>query len=172
MGWIAHRAEARELSNEGAPAAGADRQVAAPDPIARDYILLALRLDKLLPGLVDAHCQLDYTDLAGQIAPPRSFTDWLKCLVELKRGWGYSDFAQSWLNGARMLVRTGTTTVGDIEAVPDLLPELWEATPLSIFSFLEMTGIHARRRPADVLHEAVQIIESLRHPRNRAVLSR
>ena len=32
---------------------------------------------------------------------------------------------QSWLNGARMLVRTGTTSVADIEAVPELLPEVW-----------------------------------------------
>ena len=46
-----------------------------------------------------------------------------------------------------MLLQTGTTTVADIEAVPDLLPEVWEATPLRIFSFLEMTGIRARREP-------------------------
>src|SRR5664280_3206533 len=27
----------------------------APDPIARDYLLLALRLDRLIPGLVDGY---------------------------------------------------------------------------------------------------------------------
>ncbi len=61
-----------------------------------------------------------------------------------------------------MLVRTGTTTVADIEAVPDLLPRVWEATPLRVFSFLEMIGITSRRQPAAVLQEAVDKIDSLR----------
>jgi hypothetical protein len=34
---------------------GGDRPIPAPDPIARDYLLLALRVSKLLPGLVDAY---------------------------------------------------------------------------------------------------------------------
>ncbi len=37
------------------PAMGGTRQVPAPDPIARDYLLLALRLDQHRPGLVDAY---------------------------------------------------------------------------------------------------------------------
>ena len=44
-----------------------------------------------------------------------------------------------------MLLRTGTTTVADIEAVPELLPEVWDATPLRVISFLEMTGVRSRR---------------------------
>ncbi len=36
-------------------AVGGDRQVPSPDPIARDYLLLALRLDQRIPGLVDAY---------------------------------------------------------------------------------------------------------------------
>ena len=53
--------------------------------------------------------------------PPKVFADWLKLITEAKAGWSYSDYAKSWLNGARMLVRTGTTSVADIEAVPQLL---------------------------------------------------
>ena len=37
------------------PAVGGTRTVPAPDPIARDYILLALRLDQHIPGLVDGY---------------------------------------------------------------------------------------------------------------------
>jgi cytosine/adenosine deaminase-related metal-dependent hydrolase len=85
----------------------------------------------LLPGLVNAHCHLDYTDMAGELLPPKSFTDWIKLITEAKGGWTYSDFAQSWLNGARMLLRYGTTTVADFENVPELLPEAWNATPAS-----------------------------------------
>jgi hypothetical protein len=37
------------------PAVGGQRTVPAPDPVARDYILLALRLDQHTPGLVDGY---------------------------------------------------------------------------------------------------------------------
>ncbi len=125
----------------------------------------------LLPGLINAHCHLDYTDMAGMLPPPKTFTDWIPLILSAKSGWGYSDYLRSWLNGARMLVRTGTTTVADIEIVPDLLPDAWDATPLRVFSFLEMTGIHARRDPAGVLLAAVEKMDSLSHPRCSASLS-
>ncbi len=115
----------------------------------------------LLPGLINAHCHLDYTDMAGEFLPPKSFTDWIKLITAAKGGWTYSDFAQSWLNGAEMLLRTGTTTVGDFENTPELLPEVWSATPLRVFSFLEMTGVKSRRDPQHILDEAVKKIDSL-----------
>src|SRR5437016_4911138 len=115
----------------------------------------------LLPGLVNAHCHLDYTNMAGQLLPPKIFTDWLKLITSTKAGWSYSDYAQSWRHGAQMLVRTGTTTVADIEAVPELLPEVWLATPLRVFSFLELTGVKSRREPEVILGAAVRKIESL-----------
>ena len=125
----------------------------------------------LLPGLVNTHCHLDYTDMAGQLRPPRTFTDWIPLITAAKTAWTYSDYARSWLHGAQMLLRNGTTTVADIEAMPDLLPDLWDATPLRIFSFLEMTGIRARREPDEILREAVEKIDSLTHPRCSASLS-
>ena len=73
----------------------------------------------LLPGLVNAHCHLDYTDMAGAIPPPKHFLDWIEGIIALKAAWSYSDFAQSWLNGATQLLRSGCTTVADIEAVPE-----------------------------------------------------
>ena len=35
--------------------AGGERRIPAPDPVARDYLLLALRVGKALPGVVDAY---------------------------------------------------------------------------------------------------------------------
>ncbi len=125
----------------------------------------------LLPGLVNSHCHLDYTDMAGELPPPKTFTDWIAAITAFKASWDYSDYAQSWLRGAHQLLKTGTTTVADIEAVPELLTEVWDATPLRVFSFLEMTGIKSRRPPKEILREAVQKIDSLRHPRHRAQLS-
>ena len=125
----------------------------------------------LVPGLVNAHCHLDYTDMAGELPPPKTFTDWIAAITAHKTGWSYSDYARSWLRGAQQLLKSGVTTVADIEAMPDLLPDVWNATPLRVFSFLEMTGIRARRQPCDILNEAIQTIESLSHPTNHAVLS-
>lgn len=125
----------------------------------------------LLPGLINAHCHLDYTQMAGCFEPPRRFTDWIKLITAEKGQWSDADFKASWLAGARMLVRTGTTTVGDVEALPNLLPEVWDATPLRVFSFLEMTGIRSRRQPRAVLDEALAHARRLKHHRSRAWLS-
>ena len=45
----------------------------------------------LLPGLINAHCHLDYTDFAGKIPPTRFFTDWIKSIVALKATATYSE---------------------------------------------------------------------------------
>ena len=60
-----------------------------------------------------------------------------------------------------MLLRTGTTTVGDIEAMPDLLPEVWDTTPLRVFSFLEMLDIKGRRPPVEIVRAARQKLNAL-----------
>jgi cytosine/adenosine deaminase-related metal-dependent hydrolase len=125
----------------------------------------------LMPGLVNAHCHLDYTDMAGQLAPPTVFSDWLKLITEAKQGWSLADYQASWTRGAQMLARTGTTTVGDIEAVPRLLPGAWRTTPLRVVSFLEMIGITNRRPPATVLAEANETVEKLSAPGRRLGLS-
>jgi aminodeoxyfutalosine deaminase len=125
----------------------------------------------IMPGLVNAHCHLDYTNMAGQFPPPKVFAEWLKLITEAKAGWNYSDFAESWLNGARMLVRTGTTSVADIEAVPELLPEAWGGTPLRVFSFLEMIGIKSHRQPSAIVRDAVERIDALKGFRGRPGLS-
>ena len=98
----------------------------------------------LLPGLVNAHCHLDYTHMAGLIPPMRSFTNWIRSITAIKSEWSDADFAASWLDGAQMLLQSGTTTVADIEAIPSLLPAAWKETPLRVLSFLEMIGV---RRP-------------------------
>lgn len=150
---------------------GAWRQFSRHARMLADEMVVDLGETILLPGLINAHCHLDYTDMAGELPPPKQFTDWIAGIMAYKANWDYSDYAQSWLRGAHQLVRTGTTTVADIEAVPELLPEVWEATPLRVFSFLEMTCIKSRRPPRDVVREAARKIATLKHPRNTAHLS-
>lgn len=125
----------------------------------------------LLPGLVNAHCHLDYTHMAGLFPPAIRFCDWIKLITTEKAHWTFSDYAEAWLDGAKMLLRTGTTTVADIEAVPELLPDVWTATPLRVISFLEMTGVRSRRQPELILREALEKIAALPAHRCAAGLS-
>jgi cytosine/adenosine deaminase-related metal-dependent hydrolase len=106
--------------------------------------------------------------MAGRMPPQKSFTDWIKMMLAAKAEWNYSEFAESWLQGAQMLVRTGTTTVADFEAVPELLPDVWSATPLRVFSLLEMTGVRSRRDPRAVLQDTAEHIGTLPGGRCRA----
>lgn len=165
----------RPAIEDGAVCVSGDRIVAVGRwrDVARRHAGARLDLGEVvvLPGLVNAHCHLDYTHMAGLFPPPRSFIDFVKLITVEKAHWGFSEFAQSWIDGARMLLRTGTTTVADVEAVPELLPEVWGTTPLRVISFLEMTGIRSRRHPRAILDEAVARIEPLPGGRCRAGLS-
>ncbi len=109
----------------------------------------------LLPGLINAHCHLDYTDMAGQISPPRSFADWIKSMVAFKAAWTLADFQTSWHHGAAMLLKNGTTTVADIEAIPELIPAAWEQTPLRVISFRELLNVRSRVPAAEIVERAV-----------------
>lgn len=126
----------------------------------------------LIPGLINAHCHLDYTNMAGQIPPPKHFPDWVKTILSFKAHWSFSEYAESWLNGARMLLNSGVTTVADIESVPELPPETWHATPLRIISFCEITGVKSRRAARDILADALDWIKNLpKLPGKEAALS-
>lgn len=109
----------------------------------------------LLPGLINAHCHLDYTRMAAGIPPQKSFSDWIKAILAHKAAWSYADFAESWLAGSAMLLRHGVTTVLDIEAVPELIEEVWAASPLRVLSAVEMTGIRSGKEPAQILSETL-----------------
>jgi aminodeoxyfutalosine deaminase len=125
----------------------------------------------MLPGLINAHAHLDYTGMVGRLKPPREFTDWIQGILALKAECSYTDYAESWIRGARMLCRHGTTTVVDIEAVPELLPEVWSATPLRVISCLELTGVRSGRDPSDIVREAVGHMDRLPAGRCRTGLS-
>lgn len=115
----------------------------------------------VFPGLVNAHCHLDYTDFAGKLIAPRSFADWIKAMLALKSAQSYTDYSFSWLRGAGMLVKHGVTSVLDIEAVPELLPDVLPATPLRITTCLEITGIRDNLDAEAVLAGAVRWLKAV-----------
>ena len=125
----------------------------------------------LMPGFVNAHCHLDYTHLAGQLAPSRNFTEWLKSIHAAKSAWGFSEYAASWLTGARQLLESGTTTVANIESVPELPGVCREATPLRVWSFMELTALRPRQSPVELVDAAASLLRSLKPGRGGFGLS-
>lgn len=95
----------------------------------------------LLPGLINAHCHLDYTDLRGKIAPPSSsFADWIGAINERKAGWTAADYVRSIKHGFAEAEKFGTTTLLNFEAFPELIGRLLPA-PLRTWWLAEMIDV-------------------------------
>ena len=112
----------------------------------------------LMPGLVNAHCHLDYTMLRRAIQPQRSFTDWIRHINALKRSLGLDDYRDAIARGFSELRRWGTTTVANIESFPELLPEM-PPPPLRTWWFLEMIDLRHLVTSEDVVAGALAFFE-------------
>src|SRR5439155_4191069 len=53
----------------------------------------------LLPGLINAHCHLDYTCLRGKIAPQKSFANWIRAINAEKAKLSEQDYLASIADG-------------------------------------------------------------------------
>lgn len=125
----------------------------------------------VLPGLINSHCHLDYTGLLGRLVPPRTFPDWIKSILAAKSEWQDSDYAASWLDGAQQLLESGTTSVVNIESVPEIVAGCRRATPLRVFSHLEMTGVRSAAAPASILDRTLKTLQALEPGRGGLGLS-
>jgi cytosine/adenosine deaminase-related metal-dependent hydrolase len=97
----------------------------------------------LMPGLINAHCHLDYTMLRRAIDPQRSFTAWVQRLNSLKRSLHDDDYLQAIHRGFLELRKWGTTSVLNIESFPELMGRL-PPPPIRTWWFYEMIDV---RRP-------------------------
>ena len=75
----------------------------------------------LLPGLINAHCHLDYTCLRGKIPRQKSFTDWIRAINAEKSKLSPVDFIASINEGFAETKRFGTTTIANLTAFPELV---------------------------------------------------
>jgi cytosine/adenosine deaminase-related metal-dependent hydrolase len=75
----------------------------------------------LLPGLINAHCHLDFTSLRGKITPQTSFSNWIREINRFRRQLSENDYLDSIARGFDEAQRFGTTTIANIESVPALL---------------------------------------------------
>ncbi|MBV9997736.1 MAG: amidohydrolase family protein [Verrucomicrobia bacterium] len=97
----------------------------------------------VLPGLINAHCHLDYSLMRGAILPSRSFAHWVERINALKRSFSDDDYLQATRSGLAELRRNGTTAVLDIAAVPQILPRL-APPPIRVYTFLELIDVRPR----------------------------
>jgi cytosine/adenosine deaminase-related metal-dependent hydrolase len=115
----------------------------------------------LLPGLINAHCHLDYTSFKGAIPSRSSFTEWIKSINALRRAFTTQEYAEAIAEGFRMLIQSGVTTVANIEAFPELLPHL-PVPPLRTWWFLELIDVRTRLNEEETLLGALSFFDN--HP--------
>lgn len=118
----------------------------------------------LLPGLINAHCHLELTDMVGQTPCSNGFTGWLKQIVALKRSWEQPEYERSALRGVDMLLGSGATTVCDVVSWWPLVSKL-QAGKLRLWSCLEMIDFAGQRSWRDWVETASSWIRKFPNPR-------
>ena len=117
----------------------------------------------LMPGLINAHCHLDYTLLRGAIGPPKNFTAWVQRINAIKRSLDDDDYLASIARGFGELRKWGTTGVCNIESFPELMPRLGPP-PLRSWSFYEMIDIRHRITSDEVVQGALSFFSRRANP--------
>lgn len=112
----------------------------------------------LMPGLINAHCHLDYTMMRGALFGGGSFADWIQRLNAMRRSLDQRDYLDSIATGLKELHQWGCTTVLNIESFPELVPFLPES-PIRVWWFLEVMDVRSRLQSADALAGAIYFLE-------------
>ena len=120
----------------------------------------------LLPGLINAHCHLDYTCLRGKIPPQKSFTDWIRAINAAKSELSAKDYFASINDGFEEAKRFGTTAIANFTAFPELIAQI--QPPIRTCWFAELIDIRAPEHAHELVDTAIQ---SLGRARTDLVLS-
>ncbi len=93
----------------------------------------------LLPGLINAHCHLDYTCLRGKIPPRKSFADWIRAINAEKAKLSPENYLASINEGFAEAKSFGTTTVVNLTAFPELISQI--QAPVRTWWFAELIDV-------------------------------
>src|SRR5438874_6057148 len=122
--------------------------------------LVDLGEQALLPGLINAHCHLDYTCLRGKISPQKSFTDWIRAINTEKAKLSEQDYLASIAEGFAEAKRFGTTTVANLTAFPELIPGV--NPPIRTWWFAELIDVRNPNRTSDLVELAIDAMKRAR----------
>ena len=112
----------------------------------------------LLPGLINAHCHLDYTCLRGKIPPQKTFPDWIRAINAEKARLSPTNYLSSINAGFAEAKRFGTTTVANLTAFPDLIPQIHP--PIRTCWFAELIDVRAPKHANDIVDLAIDSLKS------------
>jgi cytosine/adenosine deaminase-related metal-dependent hydrolase len=111
----------------------------------------------LLPGLINAHCHLDYTCLRGTIPPKKSFTNWIRAINAAKATLAADDYIASINTGFAEAQRFGTTTIANLTAFPELIAKT--NPPIRTWWFAELIDVREPERANEIVDTAVQSLK-------------
>src|SRR4030095_15406460 len=112
----------------------------------------------LLPGFINAHCHLDYTCLRGKIPPQKTFTDWIRAINAEKAKLSREDYLASINEGFAEAKRFGTTTVANLTAFPELIPQI--QAPVRTWWFAELIDVRSPERANEIIDLAIESLKS------------
>jgi cytosine/adenosine deaminase-related metal-dependent hydrolase len=113
----------------------------------------------LLPGLINAHCHLDYTCLRGKIPRQKSFTDWIRVINAEKSKLLPEHYVASINEGFAEAKRFGTTTVANLTAFPELIRRVPQI-PVRTWWFAELIDVRSPDRANDLVDSAAELLKS------------
>jgi len=116
--------------------------------------VLDLGEQALLPGLINAHCHLDYTCLRGKIPPRKSFADWIRAINAEKAKLLPQDYVASINQGFAEAKRFGTTTIANLTAFPELISQI--QAPIRTWWFAELIDVRSPKRANELVDLAVE----------------
>lgn len=115
----------------------------------------------LLPGLINAHCHLDYTCLRGKIPQQESFPDWIQAINAEKAKLSPEDYLASINEGFAAAKASGTTTIANLTGFPELISQI--QAPIRTWWFAELIDVRSPERANEIVDRA---LESLKAAKN------
>lgn len=116
----------------------------------------------VIPGFVNAHAHLEYSDLAGVLPSLDSFAGWIGGMLRLKASRSPAEVESAWRLGAQRCLLHGTTSVVDMVSgeVP-WLPAALSSTPLKVSACREITGLISGESAGVLLKQAREWLAEL-----------
>lgn len=115
----------------------------------------------LMPGLINAHCHLDYTNLRGKIPRTPSFANWIRSINTEKEKLSGEDYVASINAGFAEMIRFGTTTIANLTAFPELIARI--RSPVRTWWFAELINVRDPSQTDPLLDRAIELLGRTEH---------
>lgn len=150
------------------------RQVLALEDRAAKASDIELGNVAIIPGLVNAHTHLEFSDLHQPLGSPgMNFASWIRCVIEHRRAVANiaapkSQRTEATRQGLDESCRAGVVAIGEI-ATPDFPLEAFAAASGPITIFLELLGLSPEREAAllEMARAHLAVLSPNPHPKSK-----